>query len=62
MNLYILKANSAEEMIVGYEHWFLKGKRHRNNYPSSTYSDGYMYWYKKGLCYREEDPRSSSFI
>ena len=40
----------------GDKHWYLNGKRHREDGPAIEYSDGEKYWYLNGKLHREDGP------
>jgi hypothetical protein len=41
---------------VGTKHWYLNGKRHREDGPAIEYSDGSKHWYLNGNLHREDGP------
>ena len=40
----------------GTKHWFLNGKRHREDGPAIEYTDGTKHWFLNGKCHREDGP------
>ena len=40
----------------GDKHWYLNGKRHRENGPAVEYANGDKVWYLNGLRHREDGP------
>ena len=40
----------------GTKHWFLNGKRHREDGPAVEYSNGRKEWYSNGERHREDGP------
>ena len=40
----------------GDKHWYLNGKRHREDGPACEYADGTKYWYSNGKRHREDGP------
>ena len=44
------------------QHWFLYGKRHRDNdQPAIIWKDGTSFWYKDGIQHRENDMPAVEF-
>ena len=41
--------------LDGDKHWYLNGKRHREDGPAIEYADGDKYWYLYGEMVTEED-------
>jgi len=39
----------------GSKHWYLNGKRHREDGPASEWADGEKYWYLNGVELAEAD-------
>ena len=39
----------------GEKHWYLDGKRHREDGPAIKYADGSKYWYINGTNYTEQE-------
>jgi hypothetical protein len=40
----------------GDKHWYLNGKRHREDGPAIEFSNGDKYWYLNDLIHREDGP------
>ena len=40
----------------GSKHWYLNGKRHREDGPAIEYASGNKIWYLNGKCHREDGP------
>jgi hypothetical protein len=45
----------------GAKHWFLNGKRHREDGPAIEYASGSKFWYLNGKRHREDGPAIEHF-
>jgi len=48
---YTVKVNES-----GDKHWYLNGKRHREDGPACEYANGDKYWYLNDKLHREDGP------
>jgi len=52
----ILKGYDITITPYGDRHWYLNGKRHREDGPAVEYADGDRVWYLNGKLHREDGP------
>jgi hypothetical protein len=50
------KTYEVKVYASGTKHWFLNGKRHREDGPAVEYADGAKHWYLNGKRHREDGP------
>ena len=51
-----MKTYTVEVSDDGSKHWYLNGKRHREDGPACEWANGTKYWYLNGKVHRESGP------
>jgi hypothetical protein len=51
-----MKTYKVNVYVSGDKHWYLDGKRHREDGPAIEYVDGHKCWYRNGKFHREDGP------
>ena len=54
LNIDSSKITGVHITKAGSKHYFLKGKRHREDGPAIDYADGHKEWFLHGRCHKIE--------